>query len=87
VTSWAALHHYSALAGSLDPARLPHDDGAAAVPEYHYVGSDDRLVPPWIVRNYARRRATATVIEWPHFDHVCCWTSVWTEIVSVLDPE
>jgi hypothetical protein len=84
VAGWATLHGYSSLAGSLDPSRLPRDDMRNAIPEHHYVGSDDRIVPPWIVRSYARGRAAVTITEWPGFDHVCCWTSVWTDIVATL---
>jgi pimeloyl-ACP methyl ester carboxylesterase len=84
VAEWTALHGYSPLAGSLDPAQLPRDDKRVAVPEHHYVGGDDRVVPPWIVRSYAHNRPSVTVSEWPDFDHVCCWTSVWADIVATL---
>ncbi len=84
VAGWVSLHGYSALAGSLDPARLARDDRRAAIPEHHYVGSDDRVVPPWIVRAYARDRADVTITEWPRFDHVCCWAAVWQDILASL---
>jgi pimeloyl-ACP methyl ester carboxylesterase len=86
VARWAALHHYTPLAGSLDPARLPAPGaGAARVPEFHYVGGDDRVVPPEVLRGYAQRRAGARVIEWPRFDHVCCWIDAWPGILAKLD--
>jgi len=84
VAEWATFHGYSSLAGSLDPARLAREDGRNAIPERHFVGSDDRVVPPWIVRSYGKNRAGVTITEWPGFDHVCCWTSVWLDIVATL---
>jgi len=84
VAQWAALHGYSPLAGSLDPAQLRRDDRRVAIPEHHFVGSDDRVVPPWILRGYGRDRAAVTVTEWPGFDHVCCWISAWTDILAKL---
>ena len=83
VAAWTALHGYSPLEGSLDPARLPPT--AAGPRERHYVGSDDHVVPPSQLRDYARGRKTVEVIEWKGFDHVCCWAAVWPEILSTIE--
>jgi len=85
VAAWATLHDYTPLNGSLDPARLSrsHTD-ASAVPEHHFVGSNDRVVPPELVRSYARNRAAVELVEWPGFDHVCCWTEVWEQVLARL---
>jgi hypothetical protein len=82
VAAWTALHSYTPLGGSLDPAALP----PSQVPERHLVGSDDRNVPPALLRRHARNRANVEVIERPRFDHVCCWVEAWTEILAKLAP-
>lgn len=80
VAAWAALHRYTPLAGSLDPMALPH----AEVRERHLVGSDDRNVPPALLRRYARGRRNVEVIERPRFDHLCCWVEAWPDLLANL---
>ena len=85
VAGWAALHGYTPLVGSLDPAQSPPTAGEGqALPERHFVGSDDRVVPPALVRNYARNRPAAIVIEWSGFDHVCCWADAWRQVLATV---
>lgn len=84
VAAWATLHEYSPLAGSLDPARLIPSTVGQPVAERHYVGSNDRVVPPYQLREYARGRSEVTVIEWPGFDHTCCWPDVWRDVLTAF---
>jgi pimeloyl-ACP methyl ester carboxylesterase len=86
VARWTARHGYSPLAGSLDPTRLPPATRVPPVPEFHYIGSDDRVVLPGELREYARGRAGVEVIEWPGFDHACCWGEAWRDILAALPP-
>ncbi|HRP95470.1 MAG TPA: alpha/beta hydrolase [Rhodocyclaceae bacterium] len=80
IDAWAAMHGYTPLAGSLNPAsRAPLPPSIA---QLHYVGSADRNVPPALVRDYARRQAAAPVVEVPGFDHACCWVSAWPELLE-----
>lgn len=81
VAAWAALHRYAPLSGSLDPAGLPP---AMAPQEQHHVGSADRVVPAAQLRAYARGRPNVEIVEWEGFDHVCCWSDVWTEILATV---
>lgn len=80
IDAWAAMHAYTPLAGSLNPAsRAPLP---ASIAQLHYVGSADRNVPPVLVRDYAQRQAAARIVEVPDFDHVCCWVSAWPELLE-----
>jgi pimeloyl-ACP methyl ester carboxylesterase len=83
VAGWANAHRYTPLAGSLDPARLrPASATQTLIPELHYVGSDDAVVPPALLHGYARNRPGVQVIEWPGFGHVCCWVDVWPQVLA-----
>lgn len=80
VGGWTALHGYSPLSGSHDPAvraALP-----ASVEQVHYAGSDDRNVPPSLLHGYARAHPMARVVEIAGFDHVCCWVSAWPALLD-----
>lgn len=77
---WTELHGYSALAGSLNPAAQPAL--GEAVREVHYVGREDRNVPPQIARSYAVHHRSARIIELPGFDHRCCWLSAWPALLE-----
>jgi hypothetical protein len=84
VAAWSALHGYSPLVGSVDPARLLPARGADALPAWHHVGGKDRIVPPAQLLAYALGRPGVTVVEWPAFDHTCCWADVWKSILATL---
>jgi pimeloyl-ACP methyl ester carboxylesterase len=80
---WALLHRYSPLAASLNPADEPPLD--RRIRQVHYVGSDDRDVPPGLVRGVARQQPGAAVIVIPGFDHRCCWEAVWPSLLKRFD--
>jgi|AGTN01.1.fsa_nt_gi alpha/beta hydrolase fold. len=73
---WTALHGIRPLAGSLNPADyaglLEH------VPQKHYSGAEDAIVPPQIARDYAARfRNEPAIVLLPGADHSCCWEQYW----------
>lgn len=73
--AWTALHDYTPLTGSKNPARqmaLPGD-----IPQWHLVGSKDALVPPWITRRGSAQQVSSHVIEFADADHACCWARYW----------
>lgn len=80
IEHWAKLHGYSPLAGSLNPAAAP--SLPTAIVQRHYVGERDVNVPPSVVRSFARRHPTASVIEIGGFDHVCCWVERWPQLLG-----
>lgn len=80
--AWTTLHKVSPLTGSLNPA-----DYAARVrhiPQVHFVGEDDEIVPASLARDFVRRlgkAAPARVETAPGVDHACCWPTLWPELL------
>lgn len=81
--AWARHHAYTPLSDSLNPATRPAL--GPQVLQRHYLGGADRHVPPAVVQKFTRTRRAGEVIEIPPFDHVCCWTNKWPEILAELD--
>lgn len=81
-TRWTAIHGYSELTGSLDPAAEPALD--RRIVQRHYVGLSDRNTPPELARRFSARQSQSSVIEVPGFDHDCCWHSLWPTILAQL---
>lgn len=77
---WSEYHRYSALEGSMNPARLP--PLPFSVKEMHFVGKDDdNVLPEFVVpRKVTRPNVEVTVLE--NFDHSCCWESIWPSILK-----
>lgn len=82
VAAWTAYHDYSPLGRSLDPALLPGP--GPRVRQVHYTGGKDQRVPAHLLGDFAARHPDATFIEYPDFDHTCCWESVWPDILTAI---
>lgn len=80
IERWAAIHGYTPLAGSLNPATLPPLPSAVA--QVNYVGGRDRNVPPIVVASFARGHPGSRVVVVDDFDHQCCWTGRWPELLA-----
>jgi pimeloyl-ACP methyl ester carboxylesterase len=85
--AWTAWHHVSPLTGSLDPV----DDVSALqrVPQIHLAGENDRIVPPELLEEFARRIPGAKVEILKGYDHHCCWAENWPAIwrsITWVDP-
>ncbi|MGB6105910.1 MAG: hypothetical protein WBF88_18880 [Pusillimonas sp.] len=81
--AWARYHGVPTLKGSLNPAnawqRLRH------VPQVHFAGSDDLIVPVELIQSYrngypAGQRPEVRIMQ--GFDHYCCWTDRWPELIG-----
>lgn len=85
LAEWTRLRKLAPLSGSLDPA----DDAAAiaGLPQVHFAGADDDVVPPAIAQSFLRRfrgDGAARLIVVPHFDHGCCWAASWPQLLGDL---
>lgn len=83
IAGWTKHHAVSPLTGSLFPDR--RNARLRAVRQVHFVGADDTIVPPDIVRAFVADAGTETrqtLIVVPGFDHVCCWAERWPEMLK-----
>jgi hypothetical protein len=80
IDAWSALHGYSPLEGSLNPART--QPPTAPIEMLHLVGSDDRNTPPSLVERAAESHVGGTVRVIPGFSHRCCWKEIWPQVLS-----
>ena len=79
--AWTAHHELTPLHGSLNPADFARD--LEAIPQIHFVGEDDDVVPPRIIKSYIGRmadRSRTRLIVVPDFGHRCCWTLQWRQL-------
>jgi len=78
--AWTTHHGYSRLYTSLNPAEQP------ALPQrisqWHFVGGQDSVVPPRLVKSYISSQENALGISINNFSHGCCWESVWDRVVQ-----
>ncbi|WP_199103428.1 alpha/beta fold hydrolase [Aquitalea sp. ASV11] len=78
---WTDAKGLTPLSSSLNPAtysvQLSH------VQQWHFVGSDDQVIPPAIAQQFAQRFPLAQrprVIVLEGKDHHCCWEQDWPEL-------
>lgn len=78
LAAWTAFHKVTPLYGSLAPT--DQADKLAKLPQVHFVGADDRVVPGTIVESFLGRLgpgADAHMERIPATDHGCCWAEHW----------
>jgi len=81
IAAWCALHGYTPLLGSLNPAelRLP----AHGLQVLYLVGSADTNTPPAFVEAAAARMGTRDNVRViPGYTHNCCWQQLWRGILG-----
>ncbi|MEX2616673.1 MAG: alpha/beta hydrolase [Alphaproteobacteria bacterium] len=80
--AWTRLHRDTPLFGSLDAVDVAQ--AVSAIPQVHFVGSDDDVVPAAISGSFLDRSGDTsriTVINVPGADHDCCWTEKWAALL------
>lgn len=82
VATWLAYSQYDGMHESLDPATDGRKNAArnARVFERHYAGSKDKVVPPHTAIKGLRRPDEMIIV--PEFDHNCCWSEIWPEVLA-----
>lgn len=76
--AWTEHHRVSPLVGSLNPADAWQH--VANIPQTHFVGSKDNVMPKEIAQSYARRfpsHAPVSIQVIDGYDHQCCWLDNW----------
>lgn len=86
--AWTRIKRFSPLDRSLDAIDVA--PRLAKVPQVHFVGSDDTVVPRAVVENFARavlrNGGTARVVTVPNTDHWCCWQDRWPGLYNSIAP-
>jgi pimeloyl-ACP methyl ester carboxylesterase len=78
---WTREHRLTPLSGSLNPADLA--PALAGIPQWHFSGGRDRVIPPAIAASFAARSPANPRLHLklePEFDHHCCWTTAWPRL-------
>ena len=85
--AWTALHRVEPLTGSLNPADFW--EKLQAIPQLHFVGGKDRVIPQAITEAYMSRFPSGAKPESRFiagYDHVCCWVETWPELIRTIWP-
>jgi pimeloyl-ACP methyl ester carboxylesterase len=80
---WTAYHGVAPLTGSLSP--LDAIQQLARVPQLHFAGGEDAIVPPVLLEEFVRRFAPPArprIEVEPEFDHRCCWAQRWPDLLA-----
>lgn len=78
------MHHkVTPLYGSMEPLNTAFY--LADVPQIHYCGGQDRVVPPFVSQNYLKASGKSRCIQRqviPTADHHNGWTEAWSSLVN-----
>jgi pimeloyl-ACP methyl ester carboxylesterase len=83
--TWARLHEYLPLQGSLNPALQP--PLPADLKQWYLVGERDKNVPAAATARYFARVPQDRVWVYPRFDHNCCWVEAWPSIFARISAQ
>lgn len=78
---WTRLHRVTPLSASLNAADVAAT--LAPVPQWHWVGDRDDVLPERVVRAFLERPGGGTARRlqvMPEFDHRCCWVEHWPDL-------
>ena len=84
---WTLLHHVDPLTGSLNPADVAH--GLSHIPQIHYVGLKDKIMPVSVANKYMERSSTDGRIKIVLVDagHQSGWEERWKDLLRMSAPE
>jgi len=86
--AWVRLHRISPLTGSLNPADFWQS--LKNIPQIHYAGENDRMVPPAVARSYAARfppEHQPAIVVLPGFNHHRYWVKAWRGASKAIIPQ
>ncbi len=76
--AWTRFHQVTPLLESLDPAQ--DKSKLMKLPQWHFVGSRDRIVPAHLIQAFTQDMPLAQTITLEDYDHSCCWAAHWAEL-------
>lgn len=84
IVAWVAAHGVSPMKNSLNPAT--DTDAIVDIPQTHFQGSNDTVVPPPTALAYRLRHRTAKFDLVENYDHECCWDKNWATRIAAACP-
>lgn len=82
--AWTDWHGYFRLNSSLNAVDV---DLPAGTVRWHFAGGKDLVVPADLVAAAVRPDRHARMEVFERFDHTCCWSHVWPDILRDLGRE
>lgn len=83
--AWASFHKATPLTGSLNPA--DRWQSLQRIPQIHFVGSGDNIVPPDVAAAYVARFPAGSrprIVTLQGYDHSCCWLENWPQLMRMV---
>jgi len=81
---WTQHHDITPLTGSLNPA--DHAQSLQLIPQWHFTGGKDAIIPPRIAGAFTRRfaeQAPVQILTLQSYDHYCCWVDQWPQLLGM----
>lgn len=78
------VHNVSSMPKSLNPADNAYK--AVHIPQIHFIGEDDKIVPASIFNSYAQKAGESSCIQHkiiPHTNHQTGWQERWPELIKI----
>lgn len=86
IAAWLDFHRLSPMNNALNPADII--EKTQSIPQFHFVGSRDRVTPAELTLSYAQRFPKSSpikVIEIPEYGHTCCWVEGWGALLPRIN--
>lgn len=89
--AWTKHHDVSPLSGSFNAADIAK--GIQHIPQYHFTGEKDDIVPAKVTQSYLDRMTDISHVKVERisgFDHECCWADAWPGLLceaGAIDPD
>jgi pimeloyl-ACP methyl ester carboxylesterase len=84
---FSETHHIDPMTGSIDPAGAA--PAIATLPQIHFAGEEDSVVPPVIAQSFARAASNPPCTQIrivPGASHNNSWAALWPELLKIPLP-
>lgn len=77
--AWTMYHHVSPLTASRNPAQ--NKFLIQLLPQVHFVGTDDRICPPELTKNWCDGLAGCRIVLVENYGHGDAWETIWANLL------
>lgn len=82
ISAWSDFHGYKTLKSSLNP--IEEAVLNTNIQQFHFAGKEDKVVPAFIIKKYAKHQKNSMYFEISAKNHVCCWEKEWPKILDII---